>query len=95
LLSWFDIAYAALNIFIILYSFKNYFASKKRPFQLFGLGFICLMISDFIWAFILIPWLNSVLILYGYIRLGLYAAFILFILRALQLFDSKPQPRTK
>ena len=95
MLSWFDIAYVTLNIFVVFYCFKNYFSSKKRPFQLFGLGFTSLIISDFVWAFAVIPWLDSIMPLYGYIRLGLYAAFILFILRALQLFDSSSQARAK
>lgn len=95
MLSWFDLAYAALDIFIMFYCFKNYFSTKKKPFQLFGLGFTSLIISDFVWVLALTPWSNSIMPLYGYIRLGLYAAFILFILRALQLFDSSSPARAE
>lgn len=94
MLSWFDIAYATLNIFIIFYCSKKYFSSKKKPFQLFGLGFTFLIVSDFIWVFTVIPWLNIALTLYAYIRLGLYAVFILLVLRALNLFDSNIQAKT-
>jgi hypothetical protein len=93
--SWFDIAYATLDILVVFYCFKNYFSSKKRAFQLFGLGFTSLIISDFVWAFAVIPWLDSLMPLWGYVRLGLYASFIVLILRALQLSDSSSQANTK
>lgn len=95
MLSWFDVAYAVLNIIMISYCFKKYFALRKKLFKLFGLGFVSLIISDFLWLFALIPWLSSLLIIYSYMRLGLYAVFILFVLRALQLSDSNPQAHTK
>lgn len=85
MISWFDIAYAALNIIVIFYCFREYLSSGKKPFQLLGLGFTCLIISDFLWVSAVFPGLNGILVVYGYIRFGLYAAFILLILRAIQL----------
>jgi len=89
LLSWFDVAYATLNVFMVLYFFKGYLSCKKRAFQLAALGFVCLTISDLLWLFALIPLPNNILVLLGYLRLGLYTAFILSILRAMQLLDLK------
>jgi hypothetical protein len=91
LLSWFDIAYLILDILIISYCFKSYFSSKRRLFQLFGLAFSFLTVSEFLWAFTFIPWLDSLLSLYAYIRLGLYTIFTLLVLRALQPLDKKPE----
>ena len=84
MISWFDIAYAILNLIVISYCFTIYFSSGKKPFLLFGLGFTCLIISEFMWVFAVFPGLNGILGVYSYIRLGLYAAFILLVLRALQ-----------
>jgi len=95
LVSWFDLAYATFNIVIMIYCFRNYFLSKKMPFLLFGLGFTCLLISDFFWVFTLIPWSQSIVIVYGYVRLGLYTAFIALVLRALQLFNANLKVKTK
>lgn len=95
MLDWFDVAYAALNIIVIFYCFKNYFSSRKKPFQLCGLGFTCLIISDFVWVFAVFPRLNDIIAVYGYVRLGLYAAFILLVLHALQLFSSENGKRTQ
>jgi len=89
LLSWFDIAYSALNIIAIFYCFREYSSSRKKPFQVFGLGFTCLLISDFIWILAVIPGLNVILVVYGYLRLGLYAAFTLLFIHALQMFSSR------
>jgi hypothetical protein len=88
LISWFDIAYATLKIIVIFYCFREYLSSKRKPFQILGLGFTCLLVSDFIWVFGLLPWLNGMLALCGYIRLGLYGIFILLVIRALQLLSS-------
>lgn len=89
MLSWFDIAYAALNIIAIFYCFREYLSSRKKPFQVFGLGFTCLLISDFLWVLAVFPGLSGILVVYGYIRLGLYAAFILLFIHALQMFSSR------
>jgi hypothetical protein len=93
LISWFDIAYVTLNIIVIFYCFREYLSSRKKPFQLLSLGFICLIISDFVWVFAVFPGLNGILAVYGYIRLGLYAAFALLVIRALQLFSSESGKR--
>gem|GEM_PF-2453890 len=87
--SWFDIAYATLKIVVIFYCFKEYLSSGKKPFQLFGLGFTCLIISDFVWVLAVFPGLNGILVVYSYIRFGLYVAFTLLILRALQICSSR------
>lgn len=87
MISWFDIAYVTLNIIVIFYCFREYLSLGKKPFQLLGLGFVCLTISDFLWVFAVFPGLNGILTLYGYIRLGLYAVFILLVLRGLQLLS--------
>ena len=89
MISWFDIAYAVLGALVVFYCFKNYFSSRKKPFLLCGLGFTCLIISDLMWVFAVFPWLNGILVVYGYIRFGLYTAFILLVVRALQLFSSE------
>jgi len=73
---------------MVLYFFKRYFSSRKRTNQLAALGFTCLLTSDFVWVFALIPLLSDILSLLSYLRLGLYTAFILLMLRALQLPDS-------
>ncbi|MDH5779869.1 MAG: hypothetical protein OEZ29_04660 [Candidatus Bathyarchaeota archaeon] len=88
MISWFDIAYAVLNLIVIAYCVMSYVSSGKKPFLLWGLGFTCLMISEFMWVFAVIPGLNGILGVYSYIRLGLFAAFILLILRALQQLTS-------
>ncbi|MDH5450964.1 MAG: hypothetical protein OEX77_08725 [Candidatus Bathyarchaeota archaeon] len=88
MISWFDIAYATLEIIVIVYCFQKYLSSKKKPFQLLGLGFTCLTISDFLWVFTVLPWLTGILVLYGYIRLGLYAVFVFLAIRALQMLNS-------
>lgn len=88
MIGWFDVAYATLKLIVIVYCFREYLSSRKKTFQLFSLGFTCLIISDFVWVFAVLPWLNSLLAVYGYIRFGLYAAFTLLIIRALQLLDS-------
>ena len=85
MIGWFDIAYAVLNLIVLSYCFKIYFSSRKKPFLLFGLGFTCLLISEFVWVLAVFPGLNGILGIYSYIRLGVYAAFILLVLRALQL----------
>ena len=89
MISWFDIAYAILSILVVFYCFKNYFSSRKKPFLLCGLGFTCLLISDFVWVFAVFPGLAGMLVVYGYIRFGLYTAFTLLVIRALQLFSSE------
>ncbi|HEY4674656.1 MAG TPA: hypothetical protein VIH48_01230 [Candidatus Bathyarchaeia archaeon] len=88
MLSWFDVAYAVLNITVIFYCFSKYLSSRRKPFKLFGLGFTCLLISNFIWVLALIPLPNSILALYGYIRLVLYAIFTILIIYALQTLNS-------
>lgn len=90
MVDWFDIAYATLNILVTIYCFRKYLSSKKKPFKLFGIGFTCLAISGFISMFAVFPWLNSIgIVLYGYIRLGLYAVFTIVVIKALQLFVSE------
>lgn len=90
MVDWFDIAYATLNILVTIYCFRKYLSSKKKPFKLFGIGFTCLAISVFISMFAVFPWLNSIgIVLYGYIRLGLYAVFTIVVIKALQLFVSE------
>jgi len=84
LLSWLDIAYTVLNIFMMGYCYRNYLSSRKKAFQLFAFGFVCLAVSDFLWMFALVSVLDILVILLSYLRLGLYAIFILFVLRALQ-----------
>ena len=84
MINWFDIVYAILNLTIISYCFNVYVSSRKKPFLLCGLGFTCLLSSEFMWVFAVFPGLNGILGAYSYIRLGLYAAFILLVLRALQ-----------
>jgi len=88
MISWFDIAYVALNIILIFYCFRKYLSSGKKPFQLLGLGFLCLTISEFVWVLAVLPGLNGILSAYSYIRFGLYAAFVLLVIRALQLLTS-------
>ncbi|NIO38525.1 hypothetical protein GTO27_12635 [Candidatus Bathyarchaeota archaeon] len=88
MINWFDIAYAVLNLIVISYCFKIYSSSRKKPFLLCGLGFTCLLSSEFVWVLAVIPRLSGILGLYNYIRLGLYAAFILLIVRALQLLTA-------
>jgi len=73
---------------VISYCFMIYVSSGKKPFLLCGLGFTCLLISEFVWVFAVIPGLSGILGVYSYIRLGLYAAFILLVLRALQLLTT-------
>jgi hypothetical protein len=90
LINWLDIAYLTLDLLIAFYCFKKHSISNKKAYQLFGLAFIFLIISDFLWVFA-IPWLSFALILFSYVRLGFYTVFILLILRALQLLDKKPE----
>ena len=88
MISWFDIAYAILNLIVISYCFRIYLSSRKKPFLLCGLGFTCLIISESVWVFAVIPGLNGILGAYSYIRLGLYAVFILLVIRTLQLLTT-------
>jgi hypothetical protein len=85
LITWFDIGYATLNIILIFYSFKEYLSTRKRSFQLLGLGFACLLISDFLWVPTL--FLSRMPAIYSYVRFGVYAVFTLLVLRALQLLS--------
>jgi len=84
-ITWFDVGYATLNIVLIFYCFKEYLSTRKRSFQILGLGFICLMISDFVWVLAIFS--SGIPAIYIYIRFGLYAVFTLLVLRALQLFS--------
>ena len=84
MISWFDIAYAALNIIMITFCLKQYTSSKKQPFKLFTIGFTFLFIANFVWLFTYIPLLNEITTAYGYVRLALYAAFTISILYALK-----------
>jgi len=88
-ISWFDIAYAALNIIMITFCLKQYTSPKKQPFKLLTIGFIFLFIANFVWLFTYIPLLNEITIAYGYVRLALYAAFTISILYALRLFTQE------
>jgi hypothetical protein len=89
MLNWLDIAYAILDVFIIFRCFKNYFSYRRKLFLSFGLGFIFLTISDFLWVFTTIPLISSIIALYSYIRLVFYALFILLILQAFRYLESK------
>ncbi|MDH5460896.1 MAG: hypothetical protein OEZ29_02130 [Candidatus Bathyarchaeota archaeon] len=88
MISWFDIAYAVLDFTIISYCVMSYVSSRKKPFLLCGLGFTCLIISEFVWVFAVFPGPNGILGVYSYIRLGLYTAFILLVIRTLQLLTT-------
>ncbi len=81
---WLDIAHIVLYALMISYCFWNYASSKKKVFGSFGLGFVFLLLSDFLWVFAIIPWLDAVVVLYNYIRLGLFAAFALSVLYGLE-----------
>ena len=85
MISWFDIAYTILNLTVISYCFNIYLSSRKKPFLLCGLGFTCLIISDFVGILAVFLGLSEILSVYSYVRLGLYTAFILLVLNALQL----------
>jgi hypothetical protein len=96
--SWFDIAYIILNISLIFYCFRKYLSSRKKPFKLFGLGFTCLIISDFTWMALItlselysitLSELYSILPMYGYIRLALYTIFVLLTINAIQKINSE------
>ena len=88
MISWFDIGYTILNIIVAYYCFEKYFSSRKKPFQLCGLGFTCLIISGFLWVLTIFPRLDGIFAVYGYIRFGLYAAFAFLVIRAFELFSS-------
>lgn len=100
LISWFDLAYAALTINMIFYCFRAYFSSRKKPFQLLGVGFTCLLIADVVGVvsravfyenhYVVVENLSTIRMRFvsSYIEFGLYAAFTLLVLRAIHLVSS-------
>jgi hypothetical protein len=94
-LDWLEIAYLTSTLIMIIYCFRSYFLFKKNSFRLFGLGFTFLLISSFLWMFTIIPGLNEVTAVFSYIRLGLYTAFVLLTLRAMQLLNPDSKAKTQ
>lgn len=99
-LGWFDLAYAALNINVIFYSFRTYVSTRQKPFQLLWLGLTCLFIANIVEMvnqvvfsepyYVVVEDFSTIRmrVVSSYIHLGLYATFILLVLHAIQQFNS-------
>ena len=87
MISWFDIAYAILDGLLIFYCFENYWTSRRKAFLFLGLGFIILMISDFLWVFGDLFEMGGAFFIYGYVRFVLYAAFVFFIIYSIRIIN--------
>jgi hypothetical protein len=89
MIGWFDIAYIVLNIMALCYCFKIYSSSKRKPFRLLALGFLCPTTSNLLWILTIYFSIASLLRVYEYLCLGLYAAFLCLTLYALQQLNLK------